>query len=132
VTVVLDACAVLAYLNNEEGADLVEDILANETCYMHSVNICEVFYNVNSVRGPEPADEALKWLLDIVGIRRVAEDDAEIIRSAGLAKCALRIALADCFCIALARRVSAPVVTADRAEFEPALAGGLCEVRFIR
>ena len=73
MTVVLDACAVLAYLDDEDGADLVEDILANETCYMHSVNICEVFCNVNSVRGPERADEALKWLLDTVGIRRVAE-----------------------------------------------------------
>ena len=41
---VLDACAMLAYLRNETGADVVENALldANSQCVAHAINLCEV------------------------------------------------------------------------------------------
>ena len=42
---VLDACAMLAYLGGETGADVVENVLleANSLCVAHSINLCEVY-----------------------------------------------------------------------------------------
>lgn len=46
---VLDSFAVFAYLNDEEGADQVEEILKGARAgemeaYMHVVNLAEIFY----------------------------------------------------------------------------------------
>ena len=43
-----------------------------------------------------------------------------------------RIALADCFCLALAIELGGEVVTTDHAEFDPLVALGICPIRFIR
>ena len=44
---VLDASAMLAYLRNEPGAEIVEDALTapDSHCFAHSINLCEVFYD---------------------------------------------------------------------------------------
>ena len=40
---VLDACAMIAYLRNEAGADIVERLLNDPliVCYAHSINLLE-------------------------------------------------------------------------------------------
>ena len=45
---VLDACALLAYLQNEAGGPSIERLLANpaRTCYAHSITFCEVYYQL--------------------------------------------------------------------------------------
>ena len=46
MTFVLDACAIIAYLRDEEGADVVESVLlGNNACVAHAVNVCEVYYD---------------------------------------------------------------------------------------
>lgn len=42
---VLDANAMIAVLNDEAGADIVEGLLIKDdtTAYAHAVNVCEVF-----------------------------------------------------------------------------------------
>jgi PIN domain nuclease of toxin-antitoxin system len=42
--VILDACAVIAFLRDEPGGELVENYLINETytCFIHAINLCEV------------------------------------------------------------------------------------------
>jgi PIN domain nuclease of toxin-antitoxin system len=43
MTFVLDACAIIAYLRDEEGADVVESaLLGDNACVAHAVNVCEV------------------------------------------------------------------------------------------
>ena len=44
--IVLDACAVITLVKNEQGADIVEEYLLNDDyeCMIHGVNICEVYY----------------------------------------------------------------------------------------
>jgi uncharacterized protein with PIN domain len=52
--VVLDACALIAFFNNEPGADVVEEALATvATVEISSINLLEVAYDaVPAVRGP--------------------------------------------------------------------------------
>ncbi len=45
MTCVLDACAVIAFLRGEEGADAVTSLLLNEDCMAHAVNLCEIYYD---------------------------------------------------------------------------------------
>jgi|GEM_PF-3191521 len=45
---VLDACALLAFLRGEEGADKIETLFLdnNNRCSAHAVNLCEVYFNL--------------------------------------------------------------------------------------
>ena len=44
MTLVLDACAIIAYLRDEEGADAVEAIFMDDNdCVVHAINLCEVY-----------------------------------------------------------------------------------------
>ena len=47
MTFVFDACSLIAYLRDEEGADAVEALLLDRynICLMHAVNLCEVYYD---------------------------------------------------------------------------------------
>lgn len=62
---VLDACAMLAYLNGETGAESVEALLADpdEPCFAHSVNLCEVYYDFLRRADQRTAREAISDLL---------------------------------------------------------------------
>jgi hypothetical protein len=43
----LDACAMIAYLRDEPGGNLVEGFLNSPTdaCYAHTINLLEVYYD---------------------------------------------------------------------------------------
>lgn len=43
MAIVLDACAIIAFLRDEEGADVVESALLGSECVIHAVNLCEVY-----------------------------------------------------------------------------------------
>ncbi|MGH9831702.1 MAG: PIN domain-containing protein [Blastocatellia bacterium] len=45
---VIDANAMIAVLNGEPGADVVEKLLTTQgvIAYTHAVNVCEVFYGI--------------------------------------------------------------------------------------
>jgi|CXWL01.1.fsa_nt_gi uncharacterized protein with PIN domain len=45
-SLVFDACALIAFAYDEDGADLLETYLASEenTCFVHSLNFCEFYY----------------------------------------------------------------------------------------
>lgn len=47
MNIILDACAVIAFLRDEAGADVVRETLLNEdnTCMIHLINLCEVYYD---------------------------------------------------------------------------------------
>ncbi len=130
---VLDACAMLAYLSGEKGSEVVEALLADpaEVCYAHAVNLCEVYYDFLRRSDEHIAREAVADLL-AVGIIERRDLSRRFWQAVGAHKARGRISLADCFCIALAQRLSADLVTSDRREFEPLVALGLVAIRFIR
>jgi PIN domain nuclease of toxin-antitoxin system len=132
---VLDACAILALIKNEDGAGVVRQALESEdtVCFVHAINICEVYYDCLRCYGLEPAEKLLVDL-DKAGLAIRNDMDAEFWKAAGSLKARGRISLADCFAISLAVREDAILLTSDRHEFEPLLAkpGFPARVQFIR
>ena len=109
---VLDASALLALLHSEPGAEIVEE--AVEGAAISTVNWAEV-YQRWLARGVDVTD--LRADLEAIGIQIVpfivedAEQAAELwslIRQHGLS-------LGHRACLALARRLGLPALTADRA-----------------
>jgi len=46
VNYALDAGPMMAFLNGEPGAEVVEDLLTEpeSACYAHAYNLCEIYY----------------------------------------------------------------------------------------
>ena len=44
---ILDACAMIAFLRGEAGAEVVAEILRDpgDQCFAHAINLCEVYYD---------------------------------------------------------------------------------------
>jgi PIN domain nuclease of toxin-antitoxin system len=115
---VLDASALLAYLREEPGANAVAEAIAGGAA-ISTVNLAEVFSRAAD-RGADPAKLAAKLtqsgLLDgAITVEPFTTSDAidaarlrPLTRDAGLS-------LGDRACLALARRLGAPALTADTA-----------------
>jgi PIN domain nuclease of toxin-antitoxin system len=113
---VLDASALLAHLRDEPGADVVAEAIAGGAV-ISTVNLAEVFSRVAD-RGADPAKLAAELtqsgLLDgAITVEPFTAADAidagrlrPLTRDAGLS-------LGDRACLALARRLDAPALTAD-------------------
>jgi len=110
VTAVLDASAVLALLFDEPGAAaVVEHIAVGAT--MSTVNLSEVAtVLVRHGRDPESVLDPLRALVDVL-----AFSDVDAIATAQLYPLvsAKGLSLGDRACLALARRLDAPAVTAE-------------------
>lgn len=131
---VIDASALIALLRQEEGAEVVRQALreAGNSCYSHSLNLCEVFYDFHRAAGEEAALGAVDDLLGAGLLARV-DMGRPFWQEAGRLKSAhRRVPLADCLCLALARRVGAELLTADHHEFDAIVASAPCAIRFIR
>lgn len=131
---VLDACAMIAFLRGERGADGVAALLSNpeHTCYAHAVNLCEVFYDFVRASDLRTARSALRDL-SRVGVISRRDMGRRFWQQVGELKGTIRrVSLADCFAIALAQSLNAPVVTSDHGEFDALVARKTCRVVFIR
>lgn len=130
---VFDSCAILAHLRDEEGGTFLYQLLSDSSaaCFIHSINLCEVYYYSVRVYGPQLAREAL-LRLSTDGLHERSDMDQGLWTRAGEIKSRGRISLADCFCPALAERMNAQLVTSDHKEFDPIMPLGLCPIVFIR
>jgi len=134
MNLVYDSNVLIAYLEDEPGAEEVDSLLADRSNvgFVHSINLCEVFYHVRRKHGEQAAQEAY------AGVQRlrlnIREDmDEDFWQAAARIKADHhRVSLADCQCIALANRIGAEMVTSDRHEIESLAEAGVCKVRFIR
>jgi ribonuclease VapC len=109
--IVLDASALLAMLHNEPGGeDVVKEM---ENAVLSSVNLSEVI------------QQSLKRNVDVTAFREDLEaigltifpftaDDAEAAAQLWSAAHSLGLSLGDRACLALAQRLSLPVLTADK------------------
>lgn len=126
--IVLDSSAVLAFLLDEPGGDAIPPVI--DDAVVSTVNLAEIVAVLS--RGGNADDEVRAIVADLA-IAAIVPDEAmaldagflrETTRKAGLS-------LGDRFCLALARRLDAPVLTADRAWSE--VAGETqTEVRLVR
>lgn len=114
---VLDSHALMAFFENEPGADVVRGLLlkaeeGNLTLLMSVVNLGEVWYSIARTNTAETADQ---YVDDIRGMAiEIVDADWRLTRQAGAFKATGNIAYADCFAAALARDRKAELVTGDQ------------------
>mgnify|MGYP001813721253 FL=1 len=110
---VLDASAVLALLQDEPGADAVENAI-DDGAVISAVNLSEVLAKMADVGAtPDRAIELIGGLfVEVVPFGLQAAHDGAVIRSE-LPRSGL--SLGDRACLALAHSRGLPVITADRA-----------------
>jgi PIN domain nuclease of toxin-antitoxin system len=116
-TPLLDASALLAYLGDEPGADVVADAIAGGTT-IATVNLAEALSTL-AARGNDPAavasDLTARGLLDgVIAVEPFTTADAiEAARLRPLTHDA-GLSLGDRACLAVAHRLAAAVLTADQ------------------
>jgi hypothetical protein len=66
------------------------------------------------------------------GVSERTDMDRPFWERVGVHKARGRIALGDCFCLALAETLRGQAVTSDHAEFDPLVPLGICPILFIR
>ena len=130
----LDACGLAAFLRQEPGWEVIANLIAdpNEPCYVHAVNLLEVYYDTRRMSGELAAQAAVE---DVIAAGVEVRDDLDraFWEDAGRIKADFaRVAVADCFVIALARRICGRVVTSDHHEFDRLVPHGLCPILFFR
>lgn len=127
---VLDASAVLAFLQGEAGQEQVQKALQSQRCVVSAANQAEIIAKALD-RGITPDGvETILAALSYSVIDIKADDGVQ----AGLLRPLTRragLSLGDRLCLAAAQRLKAPVITADRAWLSVAAALGL-EVQCMR
>ena len=114
----LDACALIAFFNKEEGADVVERLFENKAeIFVSIVNVYEVYYDDCRTDGEEKAKELLADI-EKLPIKIIRNIDKEVIIKAARFKVDFSISLADSIALGLGKELSAKVVTADHHEFD--------------
>jgi len=114
---VLDSYALIAFFEDEPGAEIVEALLlkAEENAIelaISVVNLGEVWYSIARKTSPSIADD---YLRDIHGMAiEVVEADWELTKLASSFKLKGKISYAGCFAAALAKNRKADLVTGDK------------------
>jgi predicted nucleic acid-binding protein len=115
-TTVLDAFAMLAYLQKERGHGRVRDLLSsgqeNSHVIMNSMNIGEVYYILARERSAEEADFFLDLIIPALNIR-IELNSLQDVMAAARIKAGYAISYADAFATATARKYGALLVTGD-------------------
>jgi ribonuclease VapC len=106
---VLDASAVLAWLQSEPGTDLVDPLLTDAA--ISAVNWSEILQKVGQ-KGKSVYETA--DLLKALGLEVEPLTEEDAVTAAELWSMASSLSLADRCCLALARRLQVSAVTAER------------------
>ena len=123
---VLDASAILALIHREPGADVVVEALPNAA--VSTVNLAEVVARLSDRKIP---DDAIRVTMAALGLVIIEFDEQQAFAAGALRRATRHVGLSlgDWACLALAMRLHAPAVTADRSW---ATLGIGVEVRLIR
>lgn len=113
---VLDTSALLAYIENEEGAADIEALLQKTlddglVLYISIVSCIEVFYITWQEQGAEVASERLKLIDDLMVIQEPA--DSQLTKTIGEIKATKAMSFADCCIAGLAKFKQATLVHKD-------------------
>ena len=114
---VLDSYALMAFFEDEPGADLVRDLILkaeeNKVSLLISVvNLGEVWYSIARTNSPELADQ---YIGEVKGMAiEIVDVDWQLTRQAATFKKDGNISYADCFAAALAKLKKAELITGDK------------------
>lgn len=115
---VLDASALLAWLQGEPGTDRVDGAL-RQGAIIHTVNWAEVLSTL-ARRGVRPADVTRQLsergvLGQLLLVDAGQPEDAEVVAELSPATRRAGLSLGDRYCLALGQRLGVPVLTTDQA-----------------
>jgi predicted nucleic acid-binding protein len=114
---VLDSYALMAFFEDESGADLVRELIlkAEEkkvNLLMSVVNLGEVWYSIARTNSHEIADQ---YIGEIRGMAiEIVDVDWQLTRQAAAFKVNGNISYGDCFAAALAKMNKAELITGDK------------------
>jgi PIN domain nuclease of toxin-antitoxin system len=117
MTYVLDACALLAFLNDEPGAEAIEDLLNQSATeesivFMSIANLLEVFYGQLRKKGPEIAQVVLS-VVNAYSVTIINTISDSVFHEAARIKAGYKCSLADAIGIGVASDMSGIFVTSD-------------------
>lgn len=132
-TYVIDACALIAYLREEQGSDKLCKLLKDRknSFFMHSINIGEVYYDSLRISGEEKARELFDDIAKLP-INVIWTLDIPFIHLVGKYKTSYKISYADSFVLALAEREGGIVISTDHHEFDPLEGAGVLRFSWLR
>ena len=130
---VMDASALIAFLQGEPGAEVVESVLLDKAKLktVHAINLCEMYYHFLRQNDQAAAESAVATI-EGPKVTTREDMDAEFWRSVAQLKGSHALSLGDCCCLALGLRLKAEVVTSDHHEMDAIVPLGLCPILFIR
>jgi predicted nucleic acid-binding protein len=117
MTYVLDACALLAFLNDEPGAEAIENLL-NQSATKESIvamsiaNLLEVFYGQLKKKGPKIAQAVLS-VVEAYSVTIIDTISESVFYKAARIKAGYKCSLADAIGIGVAADMSGTFVTSD-------------------
>ena len=120
---VLDACALLAVLAMEKGAENIRDLFQKTvdnqaSLIMNKLNFLEVYYKIYKAYGKVEADNLFKTMEQMpVTIKDTLTND--VFKEAGRLKIKYKLSLADSIAVAESIINNGSLVTADHHEIEP-------------
>lgn len=113
---VMDSFAMIAFFEDEPGADRVAQILESlmdrkAKAYMSVINWGEIYYNTMRDQGIAIAEKVIGKLKQYP--IELVDADQKLTYEAAKLKGRYKIAYADCFAVALSHRLNAVVITGD-------------------
>ncbi len=118
VNYVLDACAMLAYFQDEEGSEKVVTLMEDtyNRFFIHAITVGEIYYN--ALRQKAKDSDRIWDDLQQLPVTIIWELDRAFIERVGKYKTSFKLSYADCFVLALAEQKFAAVITTDHHELE--------------
>jgi predicted nucleic acid-binding protein len=133
---VLDACALTALFQKEQGSDIIESLLIEAgsgdcSVSMNVVNLLEVYYGYLRADGEDYAERHLAAVQSsCIEIHETI--NAELLRQAGKLKTTHTMSLADSILLAQTKLSGATVVTSDHHELDAVSDAGLVSFLWFR
>jgi predicted nucleic acid-binding protein len=134
---VLDASALIAFFNAEEGALPVVRLMTQARSgeaelHLAVVNLYEVYYDfLKRGASEKEADDLLDAIFSLP-LSVADRIDRTWLQKAAWLKVAYKMSVADSFGLALAQQLQAPLVTADHHEFDEVESAGAAQFCWIR
>lgn len=119
---VLDACSVIAYLNDEKGAEVVANLIRNCkkgkcSLHLHRLTYLEIYLDILRVATAKDANK-LDDLISELKITTSYDLSDKVVQDAAYLKSTFRMSLADSVLLGFSKTIKAEVVTSDHHEFD--------------
>jgi PIN domain nuclease of toxin-antitoxin system len=112
----LDACALIAFLNDEAGAEQVEAALNQQDCYVHAINIYELYKDCLATTDSVDDAKSLLVELESLGLQRIERLEDTVLLLAATIKLQYKMAIPDAFGVATAIERRLIFLTSDAGE----------------